>query len=657
MDLVAQRQGFDDWLLGTFAQPDLTAEAARHYIWRSNDKSLKAFILNTISRSECKLVSKLPTASEVWNALRTRHEKRGPFAQLMLIKRGLDVRFTLGTPFTETITTIDDYITRISNMGEFDWPKFKSVMLINALGGDLEYLQSQIHGMADDPGFSSATIIHRIIREQDLLKHRAVQGEGPSALISQTKKRERTICSHCQRPGHSADFCIAPGGKFVGHTLEEARAAQRAAWAKERAQSGNNTKTSTANVAITNTQSASRAPSPTPSTMTTTSMTINGITWVPLPQTTESAQIALSPIVDPHFEFSAYEAHHQEGATLRTSINWDDFSYPSNVSDITSAYPTLPVHKMPNNSPFVLDSGASCHISPERGDFTTLTATAPHPISGFGGSCVYAVGIGTVDLTTKNNTRITLNRVLFVPNSTVRLISVYSINNDGYHTCYFDADSCNITDRSGNVVLTGTAWKQRRLYILDCDANKQPALNTADTALYADRTPDVETWHRRLGHCNHRTVIDMARENTAKGMPIDLSSAPATCDHCVLGKQTRSHVPKVREGPRATKRLERVYVDLCGPMPAVSKFGHVYSMNIMDDFSSYVWSIPLARKSEALNALRAWHRAVENQTGEKLKIVVTDNGELVSNTMAAWCQLSGIDHQLTAPYTCCKSVF
>src|SRR5260221_9876658 len=175
----------------------------------------------------------------------------------MLIKRGLDVCFTLGTPFTKTITTIDDYITRISNMGDFDWPKFKSVMLINALGGDLEYLQSQIHGMADDPGFSSATIIHRIIQEQDLIKHYAVQGEGPSALISQTKKCEQTICSHCQRPGHSANFCIAPGGKFIG--------------------------------------------------------------------TTESAQIALSPIVNPHFKFSAYEAHHQEGATLHTSINWDDF--------------------------------------------------------------------------------------------------------------------------------------------------------------------------------------------------------------------------------------------------------------------------------------------------------------------------------------------
>jgi len=80
-------------------------------------------------------------------------------------------------------------------------------------------------------------------------------------------------------------------------------------------------------------------------------------------------------------------------------------------------------------------------------------------------------------------------------------------------------------------------------------------------------------------------------------------------------------------------------------MPAVSNYGHLYSMNIIDDFSSYIWSLPLAHKSEAVNVLQAWHHTVENQMGEKLKIVITDNGELVSNTMTAWCILHGIHHQ------------
>jgi len=142
----------------------------------------------------------------------------------------------------------------------------------------------------------------------------------------------------------------------------------------------------------------------------------------------------------------------------------------------------------------------------------------------------------------------------------------------------------------------------------------------------------------------------MACQGAIKGMPINLSSAPAACDHCILGKQTRSHVPKMREGCQATKQLEQVFIDLCRPMPCVLKYGHLYSMNVIDDFSSYVWSLPLKSKSKAINVLHTWHHAVENQSGNKLKIIVTDNGKLVSKTTTAWCALHGIDHQLTVPH-------
>ena len=86
-------------------------------------------------------------------------------------------------------------------------------------------------------------------------------------------------------------------------------------------------------------------------------------------------------------------------------------------------------------------------------------------------------------------------------------------------------------------------------------------------------------------------------------------------------------------------------------MPAVSCSGCLYSMNVIDNFSGYVWSLPLKLKSEAADILRGWHHAVENQTNHKLKILVTDNGELISKSMEEWSTEFGIDHQRTAPYT------
>jgi len=74
-------------------------------------------------------------------------------------------------------------------------------------------------------------------------------------------------------------------------------------------------------------------------------------------------------------------------------------------------------------------------------------------------------------------------------------------------------------------------------------------------------------------------------------------------------------------------------------------------MNVIDDFSSYIWSLPLKSKSKAINVLCTWHHAVENQTREKLKVIVTNNSKLVSKTTTAWCTLYGIDHQLTVPHT------
>jgi len=145
-------------------------------------------------------------------------------------------------------------------------------------------------------------------------------------------------------------------------------------------------------------------------------------------------------------------------------------------------------------------------------------------------------------------------------------------------------------------------------------------------------------------------IIDMAKSGTADGMTIDLSLSLPACEHCILGKQVCNHVPTVREGVRATKRLERVHVNLCGPMPITSRSGCHYSMNLIDDYSHYLWSLPLKSKSDAFSCLQAWELSVEAQTGERVGIYITDNGELKLHQMKAWCDSCGIDHQFTAPH-------
>jgi hypothetical protein len=208
--------------------------------------------------------------------------------------------------------------------------------------------------------------------------------------------------------------------------------------------------------------------------------------------------------------------------------------------------------------------------------------------------------------------------------------------------------------RSGATILRGDVVEQKCLYELVAfmpQVMHHQVPNYQHSTLHTTRVPNIESWHRRLGHCNIRTIIDMAKSQALKGMTIDLLTIPLKCTHCILGKQTKSTVPKVREGPKTTCRLECVFVDLAGPMSVISRAGKKYLMNIIDDFTSYVWSIPLSSKDKASKLLQIGHRTIENQSGDRLKILVTDNGELISQSVSEWCATHGIENKLTALYT------
>jgi len=257
-----------------------------------------------------------------------------------------------------------------------------------------------------------------------------------------------------------------------------------------------------------------------------------------------------------------------------------------------------------DSSPFILDTGATCHISPICADFKKLRPIAPHPITGIGGAHVYATGMGSIELCIAGGLKVNLDNAVYVPASKIQLISILELNTNGRYTSHFDSEKCWVTNKSGATVLRGTVLHSRHLYALSLHSpcvehtkpKSSPCLTESSTALLSTRVPDLETWHRHLGHCSTDAIVDMACKGVVQGMRVDLSTAPPRCDHYISGKQTRSPVPKMREGIRASRPLERVYVDLCGPMPCASRSGRLYLMNLIDDFSSYVWSLPLRSK-------------------------------------------------------------
>ena len=661
------RQGFGLFLRGVIPCPDQALTPEAYYVWLHNDEALKGLLLETISPVDRSLVRDLKTSFEIFTKLRARHENLGPFAQILLVKKMLDVKFIEGTPLSQTITEIRDIHRRVVTMGTIDDDHLLTVALLNALGEPFSHLQSAIQTLSSAPNFSSTSVIRRIEEEENLMKCRTDGGHLPTpqhtALAATASRPPKVPCSNCRRLNHSSDFCISPGGKLAGKTIDEARAAQAA----HRAASQNRpprTQPATALVA------SPTPPPPTPQTL----FTFDGTHFVPVTSTPSPPSdkalpepvSAYTSFVDPSLPDNSYRTYlalapfptsasivelNDSSDTLpdfphTTSVNWSN--------DQPSAYTTTSYTASSHiDKPFIFDSGATCHISPNRDDFYSFRTINPRPVTGLGGSSVDAVGCGSIELILAAGHKLLLHDVLYIPSSDVRLVSVLALNESGDYTCHFDRRTCWITDTSDTIIARGRVLPSRRLYSFDSPYPNvsRSFSHSSPSAHLARPVPDVETWHRRLGHLNHDTIVAMARSKAVQGMPIDISFTPPKCDSCILGKQTRSSVPKVREGVRASRPLERVFLDLCGPMSVASRSGRLYSMNVIDDYTSYVWSLPLRNKSDAIVVLQGWHAAVQNQSGHRLTYLITDNGELSSHSMTVFCSRNGITHLFTAPYT------
>jgi hypothetical protein len=238
--LIAQRQGFTHWLDGTLKCPDQNTHSDAYWVWINNDEALQGFLFDSISPVDLSLVRNLKTSHAIFTALHEHHENLGSFAQVLLVKKLLEICFNDDTPMSHTIMEIRDLHHRITTMGAIDDDKLLTVALLNSLGNKFSNLQSAIQTLFSTPNFSSTAVIQRTEAEENLIQCRNNGNQIPSqshtALAATSNRPLRTPCATCKRLNHSSDFCISPGGKLAGKTIEEAHAAQAAHRAAQAAQ-------------------------------------------------------------------------------------------------------------------------------------------------------------------------------------------------------------------------------------------------------------------------------------------------------------------------------------------------------------------------------------------------------------------------------------
>jgi hypothetical protein len=91
------------------------------------------------------------------------------------------------------------------------------------------------------------------------------------------------------------------------------------------------------------------------------------------------------------------------------------------------------------------------------------------------------------------------------------------------------------------------------------------------------------------------------------------------CVKLALKANIKGHLFLKDEASRASKLLELVHSDVCGPMKTTSRGGARYFVTFIDDFSRKTHVYLLKAKGEVFDKFKANKALVKNQTGMRSK--------------------------------------
>ena len=338
--------------------------------------------------------------------------------------------------------------------------------------------------------------------------------------------------------------------------------------------------------------------------------------------------------------------------------------------------------KTSNPRAWIIDSGANAYITPfkERLHNYHEFEKGKVRVKGFAGKPEYARGMGSILLTDPSGNKVTLNDVVYVPESPDQILSLMKLRRELQADFAFTAlETFDLTYPNGvvfteksvndilyiwespslriNAVTTRNASKKRTLEQVDDDENFQPETlknGPIRSTNSASSTPTNPTkieplqcspnnlWHLRFGHAS-TTIL--------RKLPyIRSNHDSAHCIVCIRAKQTRK--PFHPAESKVTRKLERIHSDLCGPFPT-SKGNSIYIITFLDELTHWCWiaTIPDKTSATVYQEYRNLIKQIETESDLKIKYLRTDSGKEYQGFVSPFLKELGIKHEPTSPHS------
>lgn len=599
--------------------------------WLLMDMKAQAFIVKYLGASEHTHVRNCVYAYEMWESLRSFYELQGEIEIANAQAQLSAIIMTESEPITAYVRRLQDLHSLLDRLGESVPATKQATNLLNSLNTRYAPMVDNIQTWSQTaPHLYTvqnilSTLLQKDVREEINARKRGEPlgggerpqahygGAGPSARHSGSSRGDKSgiQCHRCEKYGHFMRDCPQSGpmkchkcGK-PGHVKAMCRAGN-----EEKQQGGG-----------------------------------KNLRCAHCKKTGHS--------VDSCFVLK----RDKEGAARLAANSPSDYD-ASDDSLVYSASSSVFSSSTHPKMPLVLDSGATDHIFPSSSCFTEYS-TKEIPLQC---SFIYTadgkphevIGSGIVTLLLHNGMEQTTARIhaLHVPSLNQTLISLGCINRRG--KVAFNLSKAGVptltrndkpwadlkTTSNGLLILSGR--------IVMPGPSTQPVNDDGGHAFSAGTD-----WHLRLGHPG----LTMMRAMSGKGLIPSLTTseiaAVQSCEVCCQAKMSQSPHKHVSESTEACQKMDRVHLDLSGPMAVASHHGgHSYFQAGMEIGCRLSFVHLLKHKSDALAVSKNAIAALESESGKSLKSLRTDGGG--EYTSAAWGQYAmekGINHELTAPYS------
>ncbi|GJZ61883.1 putative ribonuclease H-like domain-containing protein, partial [Tanacetum coccineum] len=153
---------------------------------------------------------------------------------------------------------------------------------------------------------------------------------------------------------------------------------------------------------------------------------------------------------------------------------------------------------------------------------------------------------------------------------------------------YEDYDGGFVSFGDGKGRIYGKVPRKDNIYSVDL---KSVVPTGGLTCLIAKAIIDESnTWHRRLGHINFKTMNKLMKENLVKCLPSKIFENDHSYVACQKGKQHKASY-KTKHVNSISKPLHMLHMDLFGPTNVKSLMKKSYCLVVTDDFSRFSWGI------------------------------------------------------------------